>query len=105
MQLIKRLFAPNALQAFRDLGAQAKLGEKLFAITHSSIATDGYASTTECSRLLLKSLNVPTQGPWVSGGVGAFSVEGSPGDDKAAHITQFRQMDATLFSKFGAMLR
>jgi hypothetical protein len=95
----KRLFAPNALQAFRELGAEAKQGQKLFAITHSSIATDGYASTTECSKLLLQALQVPAQGPWVSGAAGAFSVEGSAGDDKAAHITQFRRMDATLYSK------
>jgi hypothetical protein len=98
----KRVFAPNALQVFRELGEQAKRGDKLLAITHSSIATDGYASTTECSKLLLKSLNVPARGPWVSGDAGAFSIEGSAGDDKAAHITQFRRMDATLFSKLRA---
>jgi hypothetical protein len=95
----RRSFAPNALQAFRDWGELAKRGEKLFAITHSSIATDGYASTTECSKLLLKELNVPAQGPFVSAQVGAFSVQGSAGEDKAAHIAQFRRMDETLYSK------
>lgn len=95
----RRQFAPNALQAFRDFGELAKRGEKLFAITHSSIGTDGYASTTECSKLLLKALNVPAEGAWVSGKSGAFSIEGSAGDDKAAHITQFRQMDSALYSK------
>jgi hypothetical protein len=98
----RRQFAPNALQAFRDFGELAKRGEKLFAITHSSIATDGYASTTECSRLLLKLLNVPSEGPFVSGQSGAFSVEGSAGEDKAAHIAQFRQMHSTLYAKLGA---
>jgi hypothetical protein len=97
--LRRRSFAPNALQAFREWGELAKRGEKLFAVTHSSIATDGYASTTECSKLLLKVLNVPAEGPFVSGQLGAFSVQGSAGEDKAAHITQFRQMDETLLSK------
>lgn len=95
----RRSFAPNALQAFRDWGELAKRGEKLFAITHSAIATDGYASTTECSKLLLQVLNVPIEGQFVSGQAGAFSVQGSAGEDKAAHIAQFRRMDETLFSK------
>lgn len=95
----KRQLAPNALQSFREFGELAKQGQKLFAITHSSILTDGYASTTECSRYLLKALNVPCEEPGVSGKSGNFSVEGFPGDDKAAHIRQFRQMDSTLLSK------
>jgi hypothetical protein len=37
----KRNFAPNALQPFRDFGELAKANQKLFAITHSSIATQG----------------------------------------------------------------
>jgi len=98
----RRQFAPNALQAFRDFGELAKRGEKLFAITHSSIGTDGYASTTECSKLLLKALNVPAEGAQVSGKSGDFSIEGSTGDDKAAHIAQFRQMDTALYSKLRA---
>jgi len=98
----KRLFAPNALQAFRDFGALAKDGKKLFAITHSSIATDGYGSTTECSRLLLKALDVPCDGDLVSGKSGNFSIEGFTGDDKAAHIAQFRRMDQTLLTKLRA---
>jgi hypothetical protein len=95
----KRLFAPNALQAFRDFGALAKDGKKLLAITHSSIMTDGYGSTTECSRLLLKALDVPCDSQLVSGKSGNFSIEGFTGDDKSAHIVQFRQMDKTLLSK------
>lgn len=98
----KRLFAPNALQSFRDFGALAKDGKKLFAITHSSIMTDGYGSTTECSRLLLKALDVPCDGELVSGKSGSFSIDGFTGDDKAAHIAQFRQMDKTLLSKLHA---
>jgi hypothetical protein len=98
----KRNFAPNALQAFRDFGALAKDGKKLFAITHSSINTDGYASTTECSRLLLKALDVPCENTLISGQAGKFSIEGFTGDDKAAHIVQFRQMDKNLLSKLRA---
>jgi hypothetical protein len=100
--IYRRQFAPNALLAFRDFGELAKRGEKLFAITHSSIATDGYASTTECSKLLLQVLNVPSEGSFVSGRSGAFSIEGSSGEDKAAHIAQFRQMDSTLYAKLRA---
>jgi hypothetical protein len=98
----KRTFAPNALQSFRDFGALAKDGKKLFAITHSSIMTDGYGSTTECSRLLLKALDVPCDGQLVSGKAGDFSIEGFTGEDKAAHIVQFRKMDTTLLSKLRA---
>jgi len=95
----KREFAPHALEAFRIFGELAKQGKKLFAITHSSIMTDGYASTTECSRLLLKALNVPCEGQLVSGKSGDFSIEGFTGGDAPAHIVQFRQMDTTLLSK------
>ncbi len=102
MDPYKRTFAPNALQSFRELGQLAKQGEKLFAITHSSIMTDGYASTTECSKLLLEALGVPTEGALVSGKAGHFSIEGATGDDKAAHVAQFRQMDATLLAKLRA---
>ncbi|RYZ06811.1 MAG: hypothetical protein EOO73_14805 [Myxococcales bacterium] len=98
----KRQMAPSALQAFREFGELAKQGKKLFAITHSSIMTDGYASTTECSRYLLTALGVPIEGELVSGKSGDFSVEGSTGNDKAAHIVQFRQMDATLLGKLRA---
>jgi hypothetical protein len=95
----KRTLAPNALQAFRDFGELAKQHQKLFLITHSSIMTDGYASTTECSRYLLRALDVPCDDPLVSGKSGSFAIEGFTGDDRAAHIVQFRQMDTTLLSQ------
>lgn len=95
----KRNFAPNALQSFRDFAELAKANQKLFAITHSSIATDGYASTTECSKLLLQALNVTCESTLISGKSGDFSIEGFTGEDKAAHIAQFRQMDVNLLSK------
>ncbi|HEX2875494.1 MAG TPA: hypothetical protein VHP33_29785 [Polyangiaceae bacterium] len=98
----KRNFAPNALQAFRDFGELAKANQKLFAITHSSIVTDGYASTTECSKLLLQALNVPCESTLISGRSGDCSIEGFTGEDKAAHIVQFRQMDVNLLSKLRA---
>lgn len=95
----KRRLAPNALQAFRDFGELAKQGKKLLAITHSSIMTDGYASTTECSRYLLSALDVPCSDPLISGKSGDFSIEGFTGGDAPAHIAQFRQMDRTLLPK------
>jgi hypothetical protein len=98
----RRQLAPNALQAFRDFGELAKQGKKLLAVTHSSIMTDGYASTTECSRFLLNALNVRCEDDLVSGKNGDFSIEGFTGNDKAAHIAQFRQMDTTLLAKLRA---
>jgi hypothetical protein len=98
----KRQLAPNALLPFREFGELAKRGEKLMAVTHSSIMTDGYASTTECSRFLLRALEVPCDDPLVSGKQGDFSVEGFTGTDKEAHILQFRQMGTTLLSKLRA---
>lgn len=98
----KRQMAPNALQAFREFGELAKQGKKLLAITHSSIVTDGYASTTECSRYLMNALGVPVEGDLVSGKSGEFSVEGFTGNDKTAHVVQFRQMDQTLLGKLRA---
>jgi hypothetical protein len=102
MDPFKRTFAPNALQPFREFGLLAKQKQKLFAITHSSIMTDGYGSTTECSKLLLEALDVPSDNQLISGAEGDFSIEGSPGADKSAHVAQFRQMDATLLSKLRA---
>jgi hypothetical protein len=102
VDLRRRQMAPNALQAFRDFGELAKQGKKLLAVTHSSIMTDGYASTTECSRFLLQALNVPCDGELVSGNAGQLSIEGFTGNDKAAHIAQFRQMDSTLLAKLRA---
>jgi hypothetical protein len=99
MDRYKRQFAPNALQAFRDFGAAAIAKQKLFGITHSAIETDGYGSTTECSRLLLGALGVPIEGARVSGKSGDFWIEGGDGMDKSAHIAQFRRMDTSLLSK------
>jgi hypothetical protein len=98
----RRQMAPGALQAFRDFGELAKQGKKLLAVTHSSIMTDGYASTTECSRFLLNALDVDSEDALVSGKSGDFSIEGFSGGDKAAHIAQFRQMDTTLLAKLRA---
>ena len=64
--------------------------------------TDGYGSTTECSRLLLSALNVPCDDQLVSGKSGDFSIEGFTGIDAPAHIIQFRQMDTTLLPKLRA---
>jgi hypothetical protein len=95
----KRRFAPNALQPFVELGKQALASEKLFAITHSAIVTPGYGSTPECSKLLLSRLGLAPQGDLTRARVGTFSIEGSTGQDKAAHIAQFRNMDESLLKK------
>lgn len=95
----KRELAPGALQSFRDFAELARQNQKLFAITHSSIMTDGYASTTECSRALLAALHIPCDDALVSGKSGLFSIEGFSGTDAHAHVVQFRQMDSTLLPK------
>lgn len=95
----KRELAPAALQSFRDFAELARDNQKLFAITHSSIMTDGYASTTECSRALLAALHIPCDDALVSGRAGLFSIEGFSGIDAHAHVVQFRQMDSSLLPK------
>ncbi len=99
----------NTLQMapFTLFADQAVTGQKLFAISHSSIQTP-YASTTETATLLLSQQDVPrvtenSQGPR-PGMVrtshaerGEFHVQGFAGNDKPDHCDQLHAMGDTLF--------
>lgn len=84
-----------AFELFADLAIE---GKKLFAITHSTIATP-YASTTETASYLLDAEGVPRIQTSMPGprpdmeltsraDKGSFHVRGFAGEDKAAHANQ-----------------
>jgi hypothetical protein len=85
----------------------AMRGEKLFALTHSSIQTLGYPSTTETIGELLRETSVektPTQAIGPRGmhqiyesNVGSFHVAGFQGQTKEDHIDHIKGMSETLF--------
>jgi hypothetical protein len=84
----------------------AMRGEKLFALTHSSIQTSGYPSTTETIGELLRETSVdkvPTQslGPRGMREIyechrGSFHVEGFEGQTAKDHIDHIKGMSDTL---------
>jgi hypothetical protein len=103
----ERVVNAAAMAPFTLFADRAVAGEKLFAITHSSIVTP-YASTTETSSFLLQQENIPrvTQnlpGPRPNmmllsrGDRGAFHVLGYSGNDKPDHCDQLHAMGDTLF--------
>lgn len=81
-------------------------GEKLFALTHSSIQTTGYPSTTETIGEVLKATNVdkvptPSIGPRGMREIyeshrGDFHVEGFEGQTAKDHIDHIKGMSETL---------
>jgi hypothetical protein len=80
--------------------------EKLFALTHSSIPTIGYASTTETVGELLKLTSLEKQPvdavgprgmrPVYESTRGDYHVEGFEGRTASDHIDQIRAMGETL---------
>jgi hypothetical protein len=84
----------------------AMRGDKLFALTHSSIPTIGYPSTTETIGELLRETAVektPTQAVGPRGmrsiyesHVGSFHVAGFEGQTKQDHIDHIKGMSETL---------
>lgn len=104
----QRVVNAAAMVPFTLFADRAVLGEKLFAITHSAIATP-YASTTETSNFLLQQqenvARVPEneQGPRPGMTLlsrahrGDLHVLGYGGNDKPAHCDQLHAMGETLF--------
>lgn len=95
------------LAPFTLFADRAVNGEKLMAITHSSISTP-YASTTETAAFLLNQESVPkvtanTPGPRQNMTLlyradrGSFHVQGYTGKDKAAHCDHLFALGDTLF--------
>lgn len=95
------------LERFVELGRRATRGEALFALTHSSIKTYGYPSTTETTAELLNLLDVPrgeappppAEGlvPLYAARRGSFSVVGFEGETAPDHMRHIQAMDATLY--------
>ncbi|HWA76185.1 MAG TPA: hypothetical protein VG937_27790 [Polyangiaceae bacterium] len=103
----ERVVNAAAMAPFTLFADRAVSGEKLFAITHSSIVTP-YASTTETSSFLLQQENINrvpenVQGPRPNmtllsrGDAGNFHVQGYAGNDKPDHCDQLHAMGETLF--------
>lgn len=89
---------PAQMAAFELFADQAVTDKRLFAITHSTIATP-YASTTETSQYLLDAegvpriqMNIPGPRPDMDltsrADRGSFHVRGFAGQDKPAHCNQ-----------------
>jgi hypothetical protein len=96
----------SSIVKYADFAQLAMTNQKLFAITHSSIGTDGYASTTETTGELLHQAGVSKQ-PHASVGPdamheiyqadwGSFHVKGFEGTEKQDHIDHITEMHETL---------
>jgi hypothetical protein len=95
-----------AIERWTRVAEAAKRGEKLFALTHSSIPTVGYPSTTETIGELLRLTSVekvPTDAVGPRGmraiyqsNQGDFHVEGFEGQTAKDHIDHIKAMSDTL---------
>jgi len=103
----ERLVNSASMAAFTLFADRAVNGDKLFAITHSSIVTP-YASTTETASYLLQQENIARiplneQGPRPNmfqtsrADRGALHVMGYAGNDKPDHCDQLHAIGDTLF--------
>jgi hypothetical protein len=95
------------LAPFLRFAREAVAGRKLMAVTHSAVATEGYASTTQTAAYLLARLGIAPTIPEDSmnefgmlstsaAARGWFHMMGFVGEDKAAHISHQRGMGRTL---------
>lgn len=94
------------LQKWVRFAQAAMRGEKLFALTHSSIQTIGYPSTTETIGELLRETSVDKVPTHVTGPrgmreiyeshVGGFHVAGYEGQTKNDHIDHIKGMSETV---------
>jgi hypothetical protein len=86
----------------------AMRGDKLFAITHSSIPTAGYPSATETVHELLKLTGLPKSATSIMVGarnmkeiyeshLGSFHVKGFEGTQAKDHVDQIHSMGDTVF--------
>jgi hypothetical protein len=103
----QRVVNSAQMAAFSLYADRAVAGQKLFAVTHSSITTP-YASTTETSNYLLMQQNIARVGQNTPGprpGMvllnradrGDFHVLGYSGNDAPAHCDHLHAMGETLF--------
>ncbi|MDB4938997.1 MAG: hypothetical protein JWP87_5969 [Labilithrix sp.] len=103
----KRTVNTASLERFANLAQAASRDEKLFAITHSSIPTVDYASTTETAAKLLE-MTSSTKTPSKAIGPkemhetyavdrGSFHVKGYEGVTAGDHIKQITGMGETMY--------
>jgi hypothetical protein len=95
-----------SLDKYASLARSAMRGEKLFALTHSSIPTDGYASSTETIGELLRMTSCAKTpraavGPGTMHEIyevdrGSFHVKGFEGTREKDHIDHIKEMHETL---------
>lgn len=103
VMLIDGLHAPRGklatdLDVFVDLAQRAARGEAWFVVTHSSIPTSQFASTTETAHFLIDALGARPESVQRGDGFGLelfesfdrgdFHVRGYAGNDKADHCAQ-----------------
>jgi hypothetical protein len=99
LEPLRRTIGDVQLEPVRHFAEDAIAGRKLFALSHTSIDTVDYASTTETANQLLQLLNLSpvhvvdppkNDGPVATSRTeqGGFSVLGFDGKDKQAHARQ-----------------
>jgi hypothetical protein len=125
---------PAHIKPFVNFARRAVAGEKLMVITHSTIETEGYASTTQTSNALLAALGIerravttPASSPppvklraavfafpdgerrWLSvtseARQGGLTVLGCTGNGKGDHIAHLAQMSETVLPPLVARWR
>ena len=102
------IYAP-LLEPFVRFAKEASEGGKLMAISHSSIRTRRYASTTETARYLTQAVGLEeedatgrTLGPMkmtTSARQRGFRVQGFEGADAKAHVDHLARIDDTLLGQ------
>jgi hypothetical protein len=105
-----RALPPDALAVFKPFARASVDGQRYFALTHSAVPTDTYASTTECTNHLLAYLGIervkegrpgPLPDMWLDSSArrGGFLVEGYAGGDEHAHSQHLWAIGDTLFRR------
>lgn len=103
----KRTLNPQSLEKFAKFAEAARRGEKLFAITHTTIPTGPYPSVQECVAKLLEILHLQ-ETPAVAIGPremrqfyvvddGSFHIKGFEGTSAKAHMKQLYAMGETIY--------
>lgn len=108
--LRRRVIADNQLNSVVAFAKRAIARDKLFAVTHTSIQTPDFASTTETAQKLLDLLGLtpnmildkrPGQDPRPTSMIekGDFVLMGFAGNDKHAHAVQQWALGRTLWAR------
>jgi hypothetical protein len=95
----EKQLVPSNLKPFVSFARAAARGQKLMAMTHSEVPTQGYASTRETADLLLDELGLErhpaSSGKGTVAEKGNFWLRGLPGIDKEAHARHLQTMAST----------